>query len=84
MDAGAGRVGELRATPYDKRRGKLKNGNPSGDFSKAPRCRGGIPTANDTNRVPRTQSGGKRLAVIQFRRTVRLQTRRVANVANAD
>lgn len=24
--------------PQAKRRGKLKNGNPSGDFSKAPRC----------------------------------------------
>lgn len=25
-------------TPRDKRRGKLRNGNPSGDFSKAARC----------------------------------------------
>jgi hypothetical protein len=25
-------------TPQDKRRGWLKNGNPPGDFSKAPRC----------------------------------------------
>ena len=24
--------------PHDKRRGKLKNRNPSGDFTKAPRC----------------------------------------------
>ena len=26
------------ATPHEKRRGMLKNGNPSGDFSKASRC----------------------------------------------
>lgn len=25
-------------TPHEKRRGMLKNGNPSGDFSKAARC----------------------------------------------
>ena len=25
-------------TPHDKRRGKLRNANPPGDFSKAPRC----------------------------------------------
>jgi hypothetical protein len=25
-------------TPHDQRRGRLRNGNPSGDFSKAPRC----------------------------------------------
>ena len=25
-------------TPHDKRRGSLRNGNSSGDFSKAPRC----------------------------------------------
>jgi hypothetical protein len=29
------KTGEI---PRDKRRGKLRNGNPSGDFSKAPRC----------------------------------------------
>src|ERR1019366_2539569 len=25
-------------TPHEKRQGVLRNGNPSGDFSKAPRC----------------------------------------------
>src|SRR6202521_1983186 len=25
-------------TPHEKRRGTLRNGNPSGDFAKAPRC----------------------------------------------
>src|SRR5215470_4017793 len=25
-------------TPHEQRRGYLRNGNPSGDFSKAPRC----------------------------------------------
>ena len=29
---------EIAGTPHDKRRGRLKNGNPSGDFLKAPRC----------------------------------------------
>jgi hypothetical protein len=29
---------ETEVIPHDKRRGKLRNGNPSGDFSKAPRC----------------------------------------------
>jgi hypothetical protein len=38
MAAGTERVDEIGATPQDKRRGKLKNGNPSGDFSKAARC----------------------------------------------
>jgi len=38
MVAGRGRVDEIGPTPQDKRRGKLKNGNPSGDFSKAARC----------------------------------------------
>ena len=28
----------IEAAPHEKRLGKLKNGNPSGDFSKAPRC----------------------------------------------
>jgi hypothetical protein len=38
MDAGRGRVDEIGSIPHDKRRGTLKNGNPSGDFSKAVRC----------------------------------------------
>ena len=38
MVASTGRVDEFGARPHDKRRGILKNGNPSGDFSKAPRC----------------------------------------------
>jgi hypothetical protein len=38
MAAGTERVDEIGATPQDKRRGRLKNGNPSGDFSKAARC----------------------------------------------
>ena len=38
MVAGRGRVDECGVTPREKRRGKLKNGNPSGDFSKAARC----------------------------------------------
>ena len=29
---------EINETPHDKRRGKLRNGNPSGDYSKAKRC----------------------------------------------
>ena len=33
-----GRAGESEGTLHEKRRGTLKNGNPSGDFSKAPRC----------------------------------------------
>jgi len=33
-----GRVEEIAATPREKRRGWLRNGNPPGDFSKAPRC----------------------------------------------
>lgn len=28
----------MSGTPQEKRRGRLKNGNPPGDFSKAPRC----------------------------------------------
>jgi hypothetical protein len=28
----------MKVTPHNKRRGTLKNGNPSGDFSTAPRC----------------------------------------------
>jgi hypothetical protein len=31
-------VQETDETPHEKRRGTLKNGNPSGDFSKAARC----------------------------------------------
>lgn len=29
---------EIVVRPHEKRRGKLRNGNPSGDFSKAARC----------------------------------------------
>jgi hypothetical protein len=29
---------EIDETPREQRRGKLRNGNPSGDFSKATRC----------------------------------------------
>jgi hypothetical protein len=29
---------KVEARPHEKRRGWLKNGNPPGDFSKAPRC----------------------------------------------
>ena len=28
----------LRLSPHDRRGGRLNNGNPSGDFTKAPRC----------------------------------------------
>jgi hypothetical protein len=31
-------VREPRQTPHEKRRGRLRNANPSGDFSKAARC----------------------------------------------
>ena len=47
-------------TPHKKRRGKLRNGNPSGDFSKAPRCgaknRRGLPC-----RCPAMRNGRCRL-----------------------
>jgi hypothetical protein len=33
-----GRFDETAVTPHDKRRGRLRNANPSGDFSKASRC----------------------------------------------
>src|SRR5512135_408480 len=29
---------QIKETPHDKRRGTLRHGNPSGDFSKARRC----------------------------------------------
>ena len=29
---------KVKAEPHEKRRGWLKNGNPPGDFTKAPRC----------------------------------------------
>jgi hypothetical protein len=29
---------KLKETPHDKRRGRLRHGNLSGDFSKAKRC----------------------------------------------
>jgi len=32
------RVEKIAVTPHEKRLGVLKNGNPSGDFSKATRC----------------------------------------------
>jgi hypothetical protein len=31
-------VEKSKETPHEKRRGKLRNANPSGDFSKAARC----------------------------------------------
>ena len=31
-------MNESEQTPHETRRGWLKNGNPPGDFSKAPRC----------------------------------------------
>ena len=33
-----GRAEKIGETPHDVRRGRLKNGNPPGDFRKAPRC----------------------------------------------
>ncbi len=38
MVGGGGRVEEIGEIPHDKRRGKLRNANPSGDYSKAARC----------------------------------------------
>jgi hypothetical protein len=35
---GEGVVRRAKSKPHDKRRGWLKNGDPPGDFSKAPRC----------------------------------------------
>ena len=29
---------KVEAQPHEQRRGRLKNGNPPGDFTKAPRC----------------------------------------------
>jgi len=38
MSRTAGRTKKITVTPHEKRRGILKNGNPSGDLSKAQRC----------------------------------------------
>jgi hypothetical protein len=38
MVAGEGSTGEIGGTPHKKRRGTLRNANPPGDFSTAPRC----------------------------------------------
>jgi hypothetical protein len=35
---GGGPVAMLKTTPHDKRRGRLKNDNPPGDFTRAARC----------------------------------------------
>jgi hypothetical protein len=60
MVAGTGRVGEFEATPHDKRRGTLKNGNPSGDYSKAVRC--GAKTRRGTScQCPAMRNGRCRL-----------------------
>jgi hypothetical protein len=59
MDAGTGRVAEFGAIPQDKRRGRLKNGNPPGDFS-APRC--GAKTRGGTHcQCPAMRNGRCRL-----------------------
>jgi hypothetical protein len=36
---GRGQAFEVEERPHEKRRGRFKNGNPPGDFTKAPRCR---------------------------------------------
>src|SRR5258708_35198335 len=60
MDAGRGSVDEFGAAPHDKRRGTLKNGNPSGDFSKAARC--GAKTRRGTScQCPAMKNGRCRL-----------------------
>jgi len=60
MVAGRGRVDEIEATPYDKRRGRLKNGNPSGDYSNAARC--GARTRRGTScQCPAMRNGRCRL-----------------------
>src|SRR5216683_4808653 len=60
MVAGRGRVGEMGATPHDKRHGMLRNGNPSGDFSKAARC--GAKTRRGTScQCPAMKNGRCRL-----------------------
>jgi hypothetical protein len=60
MFAGRGRVGERGATPQDKRRGVLKNGNPPGDFSKAARC-GAKTRRGTTCQCPAMKNGRCRL-----------------------
>jgi hypothetical protein len=58
--ADRGRVGEIRGTPHDKRRGMLRNANPSGDFSKAARC--GAKTRRGTScQCPAMKNGRCRL-----------------------
>jgi hypothetical protein len=60
MVAGRGRVGEIGGTPHDKRRGMLRNANPSGDFSKAERC--GAKTRRRTHcQCPAMKNGRCRL-----------------------
>ena len=60
MDEGRGRDSEFETTPHDKRRGILKNGNPSGDFSKAARC--GAKTRRETLcQCPAMENGRCRL-----------------------
>ena len=38
METDRGRAEKIAGTPYDRRRGWLKNGNPPGDLSSARRC----------------------------------------------
>ena len=77
MVMGRGTVDEIGVIPHEKRRGTLRNGNPSGDFSTAPRCgarnRRGTPCqcpamANGRCRLhgglstgPKTQAGLERI-----------------------
>ncbi len=60
MVADTGRLSELGAIPHDKRRGRLKNGNASGDYSKAARC--GAKTKRGTScQCPAMKNGRCRL-----------------------
>jgi hypothetical protein len=60
MDDDRGRADEIGITPHDKRRGALRNGNPSGDYSKARRC--GAKTRRGTScQCPAMRNGRCRL-----------------------
>jgi hypothetical protein len=55
-----GRDREIEGKPHEKRRGWLRNGNPPGDFTKAPRC--GARTRRGTPcQCPAMQNGRCRL-----------------------
>ena len=57
---GRGRVGELGATPHERRHGWLKNGNPPGDLSTVKRC--GAKTRRATScQCPAMRNGRCRL-----------------------